>query len=157
VKQTRTRGAPGGEGSREDALDAALDLLHTAVRRLASEPDRELKRRGLGRVHHRILFAVAHGAGLSVGELRRRLRISRQALHQPVGALLAEGLLARSDDPKNRRIKRLALTAKGAALEARLTGTQRAALARAFGEAGAPGEAGWRKVIAALAAAGEDD
>jgi DNA-binding MarR family transcriptional regulator len=143
------------EGSETGAARDALELLDAAGRRILAEADRELRKRGLGRVHQRILLALGRGAPVSVGELRRRLGITRQALHQPVGALLREGLLARAADPKNRRIKRLSLTARGAALEARLTGSQREALARAFAKAGSGAEAAWRRVMLALIESGD--
>jgi DNA-binding MarR family transcriptional regulator len=69
--------------SQKDALDDALELLHFAFRKTVEAPDRVLAKHGLGRVHHRVLFFVRRRAGLSVGELRAVLAVSKQALPRP--------------------------------------------------------------------------
>jgi len=80
------------------------------------------------------------------------MQVSKQYLNRPLRRLLEDGHVAAVRDPADRRIKRLTLTASGRALEARLTGAQRRRLAAVFQAAGAEAEAGWRRVMALLAA-----
>lgn len=130
--------------------DDALELLYFAFREVVLEPDRVLARRGLGRVHHRVLFMCRRGGDLSLGELMRVLDVSKQALHRPLRELAEAGLLVAEADATDRRTRRLRLTAAGRALEESLSGMQRAAFARAFATVGEPGAEAWARVMAAL-------
>ncbi|HEY4124221.1 MAG TPA: MarR family transcriptional regulator, partial [Rhizomicrobium sp.] len=83
------------------------------------------------------------------------LSISKQALSAPLRQLTEKKLVALSADEKDRRVRRLALSAEGKALEAELTGTQMKHLSTGFAKAGAGAEAGWRRVMDALAELGK--
>lgn len=125
-------------------------LLFFGFRALTAEADRILAGRGLGRVHHRILYFVARAPGIRVGGLLEVLAVSKQALNRPLHALVEQGLVAVRVPPQNRRARELRLTARGAALERRLTGLQRRRFRRAFAAAGPAAEAGWREVMRRL-------
>jgi DNA-binding MarR family transcriptional regulator len=137
-----------------EELNQAMGLLQFAFRKVVEEPDRILAKRGLGRVHHRVLYFIARNRRLSVGDLLRVLAVSKQALHGPLQQLVRSGLVLAEPAPGNRRIKLLRLTKEGAALEDRVSASQRSQFARAFERAGKARTAGWRGVMEALA--GED-
>jgi len=128
-------------------LDEALLELHFAYRRVIEEPDRILARRGLHRVHHRILFFVRRHDGVGVGALADALQVSKQALHGPLKELVAHDLVALAPGAADRRRKTLCLTTVGAALEEKLSGLQRAAFARAFAAVGPAGARAWHGVM----------
>jgi DNA-binding MarR family transcriptional regulator len=133
---------------------AALDppaLLFFAFRRLTQEPDRVLSGRGLGRVHHRILYFVARNPGIHIGGLLELLQVSKQALHRPLTSLVRGGWIAAEASPENRRTKQLRLTPRGVTLEARLTGLQRTRFSGVFQEVGPAMELAWREVMRRLA------
>jgi DNA-binding MarR family transcriptional regulator len=134
------------------AQDDAPALLFFAFRALTAQPDRILSERGLGRVHHRILYFVARSPGVRVGGLLATLGVSKQALHGPLRELVRAGLVAATAAAGNRRAKELRLTPDGERLERRLTGAQRRRFARAFRGAGAGAEQGWREIMSRLAA-----
>ncbi len=133
-----------------DVLDEALELLFFAFRDVTAEPDRVLAERRLSRVHHRILYFVRRNPALGPGDLSRILRVSKQALARPLRELKAQGLLDGRPTPENRRRKALRLTAAGARLERRLSGSQRRRFAAAFGSAGPGAARGWLDVMASL-------
>ncbi len=135
-----------------DRLDAALEAVYFGFRALTAQPDALLHRLGYARVHHRILYFVARHPGCSVGELLAIMGVSKQYLHRPLRRLVEDGRVTAERDPGDRRIKRLTLTPEGRDLEARLTGAQKRRLAAVFQAAGAEAEAGWRRVMALLAA-----
>jgi DNA-binding MarR family transcriptional regulator len=132
---------------RTKRLNEALALMYFGFRKMIEEPDRLLARRGLGRVHHRILFFVARRPGLSVGELLGILDVTKQSLHRPMRELTQMGLLIAKPDPDNRRLKRLELTSAGAAFEDRLSGIQRDLFARIFEARGRRAEQAWREIL----------
>ena len=131
--------------------DEAIELVYFAHRELVAEPDRLLARRGLGRVHHRIIYCIAKSPGITVGGLCRVLGVTKQAVHQPLAALVDGGLVARTVLPENRRVRTLALTTRGVQLEERLAAAQRVRFERAFRAAGPAAEASWREVMRLLA------
>jgi len=132
------------------ALREAIEQFYFAYRAFTAGPDRILAQRGLGRVHHRILYFVGRHPGLAVNALLALLAVSKQALHRPLRELAAAGLVDVVVDPDDRRVRQLRLSDAGAALEAALTGTQTALLAAVFSATGPAAETGWRQVMAAL-------
>lgn len=128
-----------------------LALLHFAFRAVVAEPDARLAERGLTRVHHRILFFVAHRPGQRVSDLAALLGISKQALHGPLQQLLRRQLVQSRQDPKNRRERHLQLSTAGKALEGRLSGHQRRLFSAAFRAAGPGAQRAWLAVMRELA------
>src|SRR5512141_2052850 len=127
--------------------------MHFALRAVIARPDQMLAKRGLSRVHHRILFFVARQPDITVNRLLQVLNISKQALNAPLRQLYDQKLVAWTPAPSDRRQRRLVLTDAGRELEHRLTEPQHALFAAAFGAAGARGEASWRRVMRHMAEA----
>jgi DNA-binding MarR family transcriptional regulator len=139
---------------RQAELRGAIELLYFAYRRFTDRPDRILERRGLGRVHHRILYFIGRRPDVSVGGLLELLAVSKQALNAPLRQLVEMNLVTALPDPADRRAKNLRLTAEGERLEAELTGAQMRQLQAAFEHVGRDREDGWRTVMAELASRG---
>lgn len=129
----------------------AIERFYFAYRAFTSGADRLLEARGLGRVHHRILYFVGRNPGISVGALIETLGVSKQALNAPLRALIERELVSAENDVQDRRIRRLCLSEAGRALEAQLTDIQTELLDRAFGESGAKATEGWHAVMGHLA------
>jgi len=135
---------------REAALRSAVEQLYFAYRAFTTPPDRILGKLGLGRVHHRILYFVAHKPAVSVNALLAILGVSKQALNAPLRQLVEMDLVAVKAAEHDRRVRQLTLTASGAKLEAQLTRTQVKLLQAAFAKAGADAEIGWHQVMHGL-------
>ena len=140
--------------SDEARLRKAIELLYFGYRAFTAPPDRILEERGLGRVHHRILYFVGRNPHVSVNALLAVLGVSKQALNAPLRQLVEMGLVATETAAHDRRVRQLRLTAGGEALEARLTGAQMVQLEAAFAQAGAEAEAGWHAVMECLVGGG---
>ena len=138
--------------TRQQTLHEAIELLYFGYRRFTERPDRILERRGLGRVHHRILYFVGRRPDISIGGLLELLAVSKQALNAPLRQLMEMHLVA-AVAGEDRRVRRLRLTAEGQRLEEELSGVQMRQLAAIFERAGAEQEQGWRTVMTALAGA----
>jgi len=128
----------------------AIEHLYFAYRAFTELPDKILNKRGLGRVHHRILYFVGRNPGTTVNALLATLQVSKQALHAPLRQLVAMQLIAIETAAHDGRVRHLVLTRNGARLEAQLSGTQIAQLRHAFERAGPQAQAGWSAVMAAL-------
>lgn len=138
---------------RQDELRSAIEAFYFAYRGFTDQPDRILERRGLGRVHHRILYFIGRRPDVSVRGLLELLAVSKQALNAPLRQLSEMNLVAALPDPADRRIKKLRLTPEGQRLEAELTGAQMHHLQAAFDRIGSQQEQGWREVMDALSKA----
>lgn len=136
---------------REGELNQALEALFHAFNAVVARPDVLLGEQGLSRVHHRILYFVGRNPGLSVNDLLGILKVSKQSLNGPMRQLTGLGYVQADADGQDRRIRRLSLTPAGQALEAALSGDQRARFARVFDQVGPADEQAWRRVMARLA------
>lgn len=132
-------------------LRSAIELFYFAYRAFTSGPDRILERRGLGRVHHRILYFVGRNPSIRINELLSILRVTKQALNLPLRQLIEMGLIAVDVPPRDRRVRQLSLTAGGKRLEMQLTTTQTQQLSDAFAQAGGEAAGGWRSVMRKIA------
>ncbi len=145
--------APDGklaETPRDAALRLAIEQFYFGYRAFTAQPDRILAQRGLGRVHHRILYFVGRNPQMAVSALLATLGVTKQALNAPLRQLVEMRLVAMSPAAHDRRVRQLTLTAQGARLEAQLTHTQMKLLQAAFEHAGAAAEAGWHAVMQSL-------
>ena len=136
---------------RQAALHEAIEALYFAYRGFTDQADRILERRGLGRVHHRILYFIGRRPDVSVQGLLDVLAVSKQALNAPLRQLVGMGLVSALPSPRDRRVKNLRLTPEGRKLETALTETQMKQLQGALDRAGPAHELGWRTVMAELA------
>ncbi len=140
--------------SREAALRLAIEQFYFGYRAFTAQPDRILDQRGLGRVHHRILYFVGRNPKISVNALLVLLNVSKQALNAPLRQLVEMQLVAMGTAEHDRRVRQLTLTPTGAKLESRLTGTQMRQLQAVFAQAGATAEAAWHQVMRRLSGQG---
>lgn len=138
--------------NREAALREAIELIFFSYRAFTARPDAILRRRGLSRVHHRILYFVGREPGLGVNALLETLGVSKQALNAPLRRLVELDLVESRAAPDDGRRRELRLTAEGERLERQLTGTQMEQLAAVLDASGRTAEAGWRAVMARMPA-----
>jgi DNA-binding MarR family transcriptional regulator len=128
----------------------AMEAFFFGYQAFTAKADEMLDRRGLSRVHQRIVFFIARYPGLSVKELLSVLGVSKQALNTPLRQLI-EMELVRSIAPDTDKRKRLLeLTTDGAAFEESLRREQVKLLQRVFAEAGRDAVDGWLAVNQAL-------
>ena len=148
---SRQRESDSRRGTRQRELDEAWELMHFALRAVIAVPDRMLEKRGLSRLHHRILFFVAREPEMTVSRLLQVLGVSKQALNAPLRQLTTQRMVASSAAEHDKRQKLLALTDEGRALEQRLTEPQRKLFDTALTAAGPRADAAWRRVMRAMA------
>lgn len=140
-----------------------LDLNQTTQQRLVMETfffgyqaftakaDDMLARRGLSRVHQRILFFIAREPGLSNKALLEVLNVTKQALNIPLRQLLEMQLVTMETDALDKRKRRLSLTRGGLALEQTLRREQMRLVQAALAAVGPEAAAGWLAFNQALA------
>lgn len=150
IARSLTNVAPNPLFLRDEELTWGIELLDAAYRSLVEEPDRDLARRGLGRNHRWVLYLVGRHPGITMVELLSRMRVAKQTLSRLLNELVANGLIARTPNMRDRRQRLLELTGEGRQLEEALNGRLRRRLARAYRAAGADAVAGHHQVLLGL-------
>lgn len=129
----------------------AMEAFFFGYQAFTAKADEMLERRGLGRVHQRIVFFIARYPNLSVKELLAVLGVSKQALNMPLRQLMEMRLVDSLASEADKRMRLLQLTEEGARLEQALRREQVKLLERVFAEAGEAAVNGWMTVNQALA------
>jgi DNA-binding MarR family transcriptional regulator len=74
------------------------------------------KKHGYGMPHLKIMLKMANSEeGVSVGELSEKMGVTPGAITQFIDKLVDKGMVERFEDPKDRRVVRIKLTAKAKA------------------------------------------
>jgi len=131
--------------------DDALELMYFGSRGMTRRADEYLAALGLSRVHHRILYTIARGGGMTVSDLLAVLSVSKQALHRPMKQLVEQNYVAITRDPARHRFKILHLTARGKKVEEKASECERQVMKRAFAKVGESGKKAWKAVMAEAA------
>lgn len=141
---------------RDEELRQGIEMLFYAYRDFIAEPDTILRRSGMGRAHHRVIYFVGRYPDATVSALLDILQITKQSLSRVLSQLVREGYIKQDKGPQDRRQRLLRLTDKGRELERQLTEDQRARFARAYRDAGVEAVDGFRKVMLGLISRDED-
>ena len=128
-----------------------MESFFLGYQAFTAKPDEMLARRGLSRVHHRILFFIASYPDLSVKELLSYLGVTKQALNTPLRQLIEMHLVESLTAEDDKRKRMLRFTAEGAKLEQAPRREQVRLLQRAFDDAEEQAVDGWLAVNQALA------
>ena len=132
---------------REEDLRQTIELLFFAYRDFTEWPDKILAEVGFGRAHHRVIHFVYRNEGISVTELLKILKITKQSLSRVLTQLVNDKYIDQIQGTKDRRQKRLYLTEKGLLLEKKLSEPQLRKLAEAFRSSGADAVENYRELL----------
>jgi DNA-binding MarR family transcriptional regulator len=136
----------------EDEVWQGIELLFFAYRDFTAEPDAILAQHDFGRAHHRVIHFVGRYPQMTVGELLRILRITKQSLSRVLGQLVRQGFIIQRPGVRDRRQRLLELTSKGRELERQLSEPQRVRVANAYRQVGERAVEGFRKVLLCIIA-----
>ncbi|MBJ2350439.1 MULTISPECIES: MarR family winged helix-turn-helix transcriptional regulator [Pseudomonas] len=128
----------------------AMEAFFFGYQAFTAKADEMLERRGLSRVHQRIVFFIARYPSLSVKELLALLGVTKQALNMPLRQLMEMHLVSSVASETDKRKRLLELTAEGQRFEQALRREQVKLLERVFAEAGEAAVDGWLAVNLAL-------
>lgn len=134
----------------DDQLRRGIEAMFFAYRAFTSDPDLILADMDYGRAHHRTLHFINRDPGLTVTALLDVLGVTKQSLNRVLRALIEDGLVESRVGRRDRRERQLYLTEQGAALERKLSETQRARMRAAYRAAGPQAVAGFRQVLEAM-------
>jgi len=97
----------------EQEIERAFGFLVTDIARmLRAIFDRRVRTMGLTRAQWSVLAHLYRMDGLSQSDLAKLLEVERPTIGRLLDRMEASGWISRSPDPKDRRVKRVHLTAK---------------------------------------------
>lgn len=91
----------------------AIFYLNQANHAVRSRLDAALALQQITSIQYSVLSVIGRRDGLSSAELSRRFFVAPQTMNELIGGLLRRHLITRKEDPDNRRILRMSLTAEG--------------------------------------------
>ena len=113
------------------SVDEATAFLTALARALMGSAGasfmREIERVGISMPQAKTLYLLDEEDGLTIKAMSDRLGLSEPAVSRGVESLVKRGLAKRTDDPLDRRCKRVSKTAKGQKVIAGLTEVRTAA------------------------------
>lgn len=135
---------------KRDSQQQAMEAFFFGYRAFTAKADGMLERRGLSRVHQRIVFFISRYPNLSVKELLALLGVTKQALNTPLRQVIEMRLVNSIESQSDKRKRLLELTDAGLRLEQSLRREQVKLLEHVFAEAGETAVNGWLSVNLAL-------
>lgn len=135
---------------RDAELRRGIELLYFGYRDLTKGPDEVLDLHGFGRAHHRALYFIARRQGLTVSDLLKFLRITKQSLSRVLNDLQSKGYVVSVVGAQDKRQRLLYLTEAGSTLERDLFEVLRERMAQAYADAGPQAVAGFWAVLMGL-------
>ncbi|MEP6906931.1 MAG: MarR family transcriptional regulator [Pseudoxanthomonas sp.] len=99
------------KGTKRASTTYLIARVFHALRATRIEPI--LKPFGITPLQYTIMTVIATHEGLSSADLSRRFYVTPQTMGQVLASLEEGGLLKRREDPGNRRVLRVAMTAEG--------------------------------------------
>jgi DNA-binding MarR family transcriptional regulator len=126
-------------------------VLHFMVQlSLAGDAEAKLKRRGMGRVHHRILYFAHFSPGITVSELLTVLDVRHQNIQRILRQLVEGGYVFARQSAEDGRVRQLSSSRKGEKLLQSLSVAQYARIGRAFNRVTSGDVKSYLKVMTAM-------
>ncbi len=88
-------------------------LLNQANQAVRSQFEAALRDLQMTGIQYTVLTIVNEYEGISSAELSRRFFVTAQTMNEIINGLVQRGFIARKEDPSNKRILRMKLTAAG--------------------------------------------
>lgn len=139
------------------SLMAAIVAHEAVLRRRVTRGPNPLFDSGLTMQQLRVLVVLAVDGPLPQGDLAHALGVGLATVTGLVDRLLARGLVERTEDPRDRRVRHAALSPEGTALLERIETAGQEMRARLLARVDLDALRGLERGLAALRAALEDD
>ena len=104
-------------------IKKVIELIFFSYRDFTAGPDKILEKLNFGRAHHRVIYFVGKKNNITIKELLRVLKITKQSLSRVLNQLVKEDYIIVSTGT-DKRTKKLSLTNKGNKLEIELSSIQ---------------------------------
>ena len=98
---------------KDDQLKDLIEKLFVSYRETFSDAKKVLNRYSIGDAHHKVIHLLSMYQGISISELLKRLKITKQSLNRVLKDLIKLEIVTFKKDDQDTRIKHVYLNEKG--------------------------------------------
>jgi DNA-binding MarR family transcriptional regulator len=98
---------------KDDQLKNLIEKLFVSYRETFSDAKRILDKYSIGLAHHKVIHLLSMYQGISISELLKRLKVTKQSLNRVLKDLIKLEIIKFKKDDKDTRVKHVFLNEKG--------------------------------------------
>ena len=98
---------------KDEQLKDLIEKLFVSYRETFSDSKKILNKYSIGLAHHKVIHLLSMYEGISISELLRRLKVTKQSLNRVLKDLIKLDIIIFKKDDKDTRIKHVYLNDKG--------------------------------------------
>ena len=98
---------------KDDQLKDLIEKLFVSYRETFSDSKKILDRYSIGLAHHKVIHLLSMYEGISISELLKRLKVTKQSLNRVLKDLIALEIVIFKKDDQDTRVKHVFLNDKG--------------------------------------------
>jgi DNA-binding MarR family transcriptional regulator len=98
---------------KDEQLKDLIEKLFVSYRETFSDAKRVLDRYSIGLAHHKVIHLLSMYQGISISELLKRLKVTKQSLNRVLKDLIKLEIIIFKKDDQDTRVKHVFLNEKG--------------------------------------------
>ena len=98
---------------KDDQLKALIEKLFVSYREVFSDSKKILSKYSIGIAHHKVMHLLSMYEGISITELLKKLKITKQSLNRVLRDLIKLNIIKFKKDEQDTRVKHVFLNDKG--------------------------------------------
>ena len=98
---------------KDEQLKDLIEKLFVSYRETFSDAKKVLNKHSIGLAHHKVIHLVSMYQGISISELLKRLKVTKQSLNRVLKDLIKLEIITFKKDDQDTRIKHVFLNEKG--------------------------------------------
>ena len=110
---------------KDDQLKDLIEKLFISYRETFSDSKKILDKYSIGLAHHRVIHLLSMYKGISISELLKRLKVTKQSLNRVLKDLIKIEIIIFKKDSKDTRVKHVFLNEKGEKIFNEIFSTQK--------------------------------
>ena len=98
---------------KDDQLKELIEKLFISYRETFSDSKKVLERYSIGLAHHKVIHLLSMYEGISISELLKRLKVTKQSLNRVLKDLIKLEIIIFKKNEQDTRVKHIFLNGKG--------------------------------------------
>ena len=98
---------------KDEQLKDLIEKLFVSYRETFSDAKKVLDRHSIGLAHHKVIHLLSMYQGISISELLKRLKVTKQSLNRVLKDLIKLEIVTFKKDDQDTRVKHIFLNEKG--------------------------------------------
>ena len=117
---------------KDEQLKDLIEKLFIVYRDTFTDPKKILNKYSIGTAHHKVIHLISTYEGISISELLKKLKVTKQSLNRVLKDLIKLKAIKYKKDERDTRIKHVYLTENGIKLFEEIFSIQKRRLYKAF-------------------------